>query len=578
LANRLAKTPEISLFVPVTLFFPTPSTPSVMKIPLLLAISVSLLARPALAALPVPDADNGGLELPPGFRALVVADKLIDGRKIGKDGDQLRFLAVSPSGDLYAKTARGGIIALRDKDGDGRFEEKQEFGSGGGTGIALHGNWLYSSTNDAIFRYALKPGELVPTGAPETVVTGLPNGHQHEAKSFAFGGDGQLYVEVGSPSNAYGNPDRAYMAPGTPSKDPTEFLRTHGGWWRFDPDKLNQTQADGYHFSTGHRHMLAISWNRAAEAFYVVQMGRDQLNVVAPEYYDELDNAERVAEVMHKLTDGANFGWPYTYWDPIKQARMLSPEHGGDGRKRAEAGKYPDPVIAFPAHWAPLQMSFYYGEQFPAHYRAGAFMTFHGSWNRAPRPQEGFRIAFVPFDEKGNAVGTYEAFALNARGTKFRMGGIAVAPDGSLYVSETDVGRIWRIIYTGETTAPTASAGPGVLEKITTAASATIKSPGRTIYEQICAACHMADGSGAGQMQPALAGSAVVQGDPAQIIRVVLNGPAAVLPADRPKFQNVMPALSMLTDEQIANVLTYVRQNFGRGASAVTPAQVAAQR
>lgn len=550
-----------------------PSKKLLLAVAALCALHVRLLH----AALPTPDADNGGLELPPGFRALIVADRLIDGRKIGQNNDQLRFLAISSSGDLYAKTSWGGIIALRDNDGDGRFDEKHEFGSGGGTGIAIHGNWLYHSSNDAVYRYPLKAGELVPTGAAETVISGLPDQHQHEAKSFAFGGDGQLYVEIGSPSNAFGNPDRAYNPPGTPSLDPTEFLKTHGGWWRFDPDRLNQKQADGYHFSTGHRHMLAISWNRAAQSFYVTQMGRDQLNVVAPEYYDELDNAERVAEVMHKLEDGANFGWPYTYWDPIKKARMLAPEHGGDGRKRAEPGKFPDPVVAFPAHWAPLQMSFYYGEQFPAKYRGGAFMTFHGSWNRAPRPQEGFRVAFVPFDEKGNALGSYEAFALDAKGKKYRMGGLAVAPDGSLYVSETDIGRIWRIIYTGENTTP-ATATPVVIENKTASGSSPINSPGKALYEQICAACHMADGSGAGQMQPALAGSAVVKGDPTQIIRIVLKGPAAVLPADRPKYSNVMPALSMLTDEQIANVVTYIRQRFGSDSSAITPAQVAAQR
>lgn len=527
----------------------------------------------AQAALPVPDPDNGGLELPPGFRALVVADNLIAGR------NQLRFLAVAPNGDLYAKTSQSGIIALRDNDGDGRFEEKQEFGTGGGTGIAVRNDWLYHSTNSAVYRYKLTPGQLVPTGQQETVISGLPSERQHDAKAFAFGGDGLLYVETGSPSNAYGNPDRAYMAPGTPGKDPTEFLKTHGGFWRFDPDKLNQTQADGFHFSTGHRHVLAISWNRAAGSFYVTQMGRDQLNVVSPENYDALDNAERVAEVMHKLPEGANLGWPYTYWDPIKKARMLAPEHGGDGRKRAEAGKYADPVVAFPAHWAPLQLSFYYAEQFPEKYRNGAFQTFHGSWNRAPLPQDGFNLCFIPFDAQGNAPGTYEVFANNrAGGPRYRMGGVAVAPDGSLYLSETDHGRIWRIIYTGET-APagtTTTTAPTPIK--TPVAPTTVISSGRTVFEQICAACHMVDGSGAGQMQPALVGSAVVKGDVTQLIRVMLNGPAAVLPADRPKYANVMPAFSVLSDQQIAEVLTYVRQNFGGGAPAVTPAQVAAQR
>ncbi len=547
-----------------------------------LALSLSIaFTGTALSAAVVPDADNGGLILPPGFRALIVADNLVAGRKVGKDTDQLRFLAIGRNGDLYAKTYHGGIIALRDNDGDGRFEEQHEFGTGGGTGIAVRGDWLYHSTNDAVYRYPLKAGELVPTGAPETVISGLPDGHQHDAKSFAFGGDGQLYVEVGSPSNAYGNPDRSYMPPGTPSKDPTDFLQTHGGWWRFNPDKLNQTLADGYHFSTGHRHMLAISWNRAAQAFYVTQMGRDQMNIVAPEYYDALDNAERVSEVMHRLTDGANFGWPYTYWDPIKNARMMAPEFGGDNRKRAEVGKYPDPVVAFPAHWAPLQLSFYYAEQFPAKYRQGAFQAFHGSWNRAPRPQEGYNVSFIPFDDHGNAAGEYETFARSATETRYRMGGLAVAADGSLYLSETDRGRIWRIIYTGETATAPIVAGAAA----TTAApagraidGAALKLPGHEVYMQYCAACHMADGSGAAPMQPALAGSPVAGGEAARVIAVVLRGPAAVLPADRPKYQNVMPAFSVLSDQQLAEVLTFVRQAFGGHASPISANQVAAVR
>lgn len=548
-----------------------------MKRPLF-ALGLTCLAVSSLsAALPAPDQDNGGLILPPGFRALIVADNLVAGRKVGNSGDQLRFLAATPTGDLYAKTAQGGIFALHDKDGDGRFEEKQEFGSGGGTGIALRGEWLYHSTNSAVYRYKLTPGQLVPTGQPELVVDGLPNERQHEAKSFTFGGDGQLYVEVGSPSNAFGNPDRSYMPPGTPSADPTEFLKTHGGFWRFDPDKLNQKQSDGFHFSTGHRHILAVAWNRAAKSLYVTQMGRDQLNVVSPENYDALDNAERVSEVMHRLPEGANLGWPYTYWDPIKKARMLAPEHGGDGRKRAEAGKYLDPDVAFPAHWAPLQMAFYYGEQFPQKYRGGAFIAFHGSWNRAPLPQDGFNIAFVPFDESGHAAGTYEIFAANAGPKRFRMGGLTVAPDGSLYISETDNGRVWRIIYTGETSS-TSQAASTLPSANTAVASAASKLPGRAIYEQYCAPCHMPDGSGAGQLQPALAGDAVVRGDVTQLISVVLRGPAAVLPADRPKYSNIMPAFDLLKDDQIADLLTYLRQDFGKGASAVTAAQVAAVR
>src|SRR5439155_980281 len=78
---------------------------------------------------------------------------------------------------------------------------------------------------------------------------------------------GRLYVEVGSPANALGDPDRALHAKG---KDPTEFLKTHGGFWRFDPAKPSQKEADGFHYSTGHRHIMAIAWNPVSKTFFTV--------------------------------------------------------------------------------------------------------------------------------------------------------------------------------------------------------------------------------------------------------------------------------------------------------------------
>jgi glucose/arabinose dehydrogenase len=520
----------------------------------------------ALAAIPAPDPDNGGLTLPPGFRALIVADDLVSGR------NQLRFLAAAPNGDLYAKTIQGGILALRDVDGDGRFETRREFGSGGGTGIAFHGDWLYHSTNTAVYRYPYRSGELVPTGAPERIVHELPEQRSHAAKAFAFDDQGRLLLEIGSPYNVYSEPDRQLGAKGM---DATEHLRHHGGFWRFDAARADQTQADAFHFSTGHRHCLAIAWQPAAREFFMVMMGRDNLSVVAPEFYDALDNAERVAEELHRLPAGANLGWPYTYWDPIKQARMLAPEFGGDNRRRADPDRYPAPLVAFPAHWAPLQMTFYSGTQFPARFRGGAFIAFHGSWNRAPLPQDGYNIAFVPFDEHGTPLGTYEIFAANAGARRFRMGAVAVAPDGSLFISETDRGRIWRIVYTGEQSTPTvAKAAPP--PPVAAPAPILANHPGRSIYNQLCATCHMPDGSGSGRLNPGLAANAVVAGDPRVLIDVILLGPESVLPKDRPKYANMMPGFAMLEDQQVADLVSFLRSSFGNSATPVTAEQVAA--
>ncbi len=569
---------------------------------LLLSLALPLLlSAPALhAALPAPDPDDGGIALPAGFRALVYADNLVVGKMVGKSREALRFLAVAPNGDVYAKGKFGKIWAMRDTDGDGRADQIEEFGPGdGGTHIMFHDGYLYHSSRTTVYRYKYIPGELVPSSPLEVIVKDLPAEKDHDAKSFAFDESGHMIVEVGSPYNVYSEPDRRFGAKGHAPEEVTKFQQTFGGFWSFDPAKPNQTQANGTRFSTGHRHSLALVWQPTSKNFFMAMMGRDNMDIVDPAHYDALDNAERDAEEFHLLKQDTNIGWPYTYWDPIKKARMVGPEFGGDNLKRDDNPAFDKPLIGFPAHWAPLQMCLYTGTQFPEKYRGGMFLAFHGSWNRAPRPQAGYKIVFIPFDAAGmpigdtkNGAGTYEDFATgfpsveyftNTRDAKYRPAGVTAGPDGSLYISETEKGRIWRVIYTGDTTPPALSSSNGrarfVVAAPQTYAAIGADTPGGRIYAAVCAACHMPNGSGVPAMQPAIAGSPIVAGDTNRLINVILKGPAAVLPADREHFNNIMPPFAAVySDAEVASLVNYLRKNFAPAAPEATPAQVAAQR
>lgn len=395
------------------------------------------------------DDGNGGIALPEGFCAFVVADSL----------GPARHLAVRENGDIYvalrSATERGSIAALRDTNGDGRADQVSYFGEQGGTGIHLHDGFLYFAPNTFIERYPLGQDGLLPVGPPETVVAGFPDQRAHAAKPFEFDDAGNLFVNIGAPSNACQEPSRT---PGVAGKDPCPLLKGHGGVWEFKSDELGQTyDRDGRRYATGIRNGVANAWNPFTHRLYVVQHGRDQLGSLWPALYSDSLSAELPSEEFFEVEDGDDFGWPYCYYDHLKGKKVLAPEYGGDGSKVGRCSDKKNPIMAFPGHWAPNDLIFYDGDQFPARYRRGAFIAFHGSWNRAPLPQKGYKVVFVPFED-GAPAGPSEVFADGFAGegpiassgdARYRPMGLAEGPDGSLYVSDSEQGRIWRILYRG---------------------------------------------------------------------------------------------------------------------------------
>ncbi|MDB6015412.1 MAG: Glucose dehydrogenase [Gammaproteobacteria bacterium] len=405
--------------------------------------------------------DDSELKLPAGFCATIFADGI----------GHARHMVVASNGVVYVNTwsgryygndtphAGGFLVALQDTTGSGKADVNQRFGAtvqsggAGGTGIGMYGGALYAESNDQIVRYTVQAGSIVPQVPPVTVVSGLPLGGDHPMHPFVIDTDGSLYVDVATATNACQQQNRI---PNSPGIVPCTELQTRGGIWRYDANKTNQTFSPAERFATGIRNAEGFGID-SADRLFVTQHGRDQLHANWPDLYKQPEEeATLPAEELLRLTKGGDYGWPECYYDGLQRKLVLAPEYGGDGGKKVGpcASKLA-PIAAFPAHWAPNGMALYDKQQFPARYRQGVFIAFHGSWDRAPYPQGGYNVVFQAL--AGNhAAGKCEIFADGFAGAMespgqaaHRPSGVAVGPDGSLYVSDDVRGRIYRIVYSG---------------------------------------------------------------------------------------------------------------------------------
>ncbi len=337
--------------------------------------------------------------VPPGFHLNIFAAEF----------KRPRWLTVAPNGDIFlADTGAGEIVVLRDPQHTGGAQEREVFVTGMRRpfGIVFREDYVYVGNMNELLRFRYDPKTSKRLGEKEHLLD-LPSGG-HDTRSLAFSADGKhLFIAVGSDSNI------------DTGEDPRRAAVTI-----CDPDGKNARL-----YATGLRNPVGLALEPVTGEVWTTVNERDELgDDLPPDYFTS-------------LKDGGFYGWPYSYIGSNVDPRVKPPKPDLVAR-----AIIPDVLLG--AHVAPLQFAFYTGKQFPESYRGGAFVAEHGSWNRAAR--SGYQIAFVAF-KNGRPSADPVPFMTglvpdpNQSEVYGRPVGVAVAPDGSLLVSDDGAGVIYRI-------------------------------------------------------------------------------------------------------------------------------------
>jgi glucose/arabinose dehydrogenase len=376
-------------------------------------------------------------QVPEGFSAELVTTDL----------HKPRVIRVAPNGDLFVSDSMfNSVRILRVPAGSAKPEKDVVFASGlkQPYGIAFYPlgpnpRWVYVANSDGVVRFPYKNGDLVATGKPERVIEGIPWVH-HYGRDIAFSPDGKrLFLSVGSGSNValdmFPEPHWT-MHPEPRNVDGLEAwarLKPLGAAWdteelranvlSFDPDGKNMKIV-----ATGLRNCQAMTIQPATGQLWCAVNERDELGDNTP------------FEYATHVIEGAFYGWPWYYIGGHED-----PRHAGRRPDLKDKATVPD--VFMQAHSAPLQMTFYQGDNFPAAYKGSAFVAMHGSWNRSQRT--GYKVVRLLFDAAGKPTGEYEdfmtGFVVSDSQVWGRPVGVAIANDGSLFVTEDGNGTIWRV-------------------------------------------------------------------------------------------------------------------------------------
>ncbi|GER19010.1 PQQ-dependent sugar dehydrogenase [Variovorax boronicumulans] len=303
------------------------------------------------------------------------------------------------------------ITLLRDADGDGLAEVKQVFLANLSSpyGMALVGNELFIANADALVKVPYTEGQTSVSATP-TVVTALPAGlNHHWTKNVIASADGsKLYVTVGSNSNIGEN--------GMAAEEGRAAI------WEVDA-KSGEKRL----FASGLRNPNGLGWEPETNVLWTVVNERDEIG------------SDLVPDYLTSVKEGAFYGWPWSYWGGVVDARVTP-------QQPERVAKALAPDYALGAHVAPLGLVFSHARGMPPEFANGAFIGEHGSWNR--KPKSGYKVVFVPFiggKPSGPPVDVLTGFLSADEKAHGRPVGVALDKGGALLVAD-DVGNaVWRV-------------------------------------------------------------------------------------------------------------------------------------
>ena len=393
----------------------TPPATQPTPLPSAAPSTASTAAPTGPTARPAPTNDR--LALPGGFESTVFHDGVGRARHLAVTADGIVYVKLR--GQVQGQPPAGfkGVVALRDTGGDGRADQVEYFGGyedvgDYGTAMRVYEGHIYFTTAGEVYRQKLVPGQLVPDTPVELVLKHNyrqpGRSYEHIAKPITFDDKGHLYVPFGAPGDVCQDRNRQPGAPGRDAVRPTRMAQRRLAVRRPEarsdregrhPLRDRHPQPGGHDLEPGRPRAL----RRAARPRRFVSLVAAVLLALA-----ERDAA--VGGVLPGDTKDFDGGWPYYYFDWMLGKKLLNPEYGGDGKKEGDGAKLTPPLVGFPGHFAPNDLLFYQGTQFPERYRHGAFIAFHGSTIRMPYSQAGYFVAFVPMQD-GKASGEWEVFA-----------------------------------------------------------------------------------------------------------------------------------------------------------------------